>query len=151
MPRESGGLGERIAPWLLTMALAVALYLAYRTNPLEELPLGIVHHEVIPPCRTNLIQIYDAPAPTVTPDLCWAHPGDRIIWIFPNHADKPFHVHMSPHPFAEPPAPPFEADSVKGVVVSEPVRVSSNYVIYKYVVTYDGGKKRVDPHVLIMK
>jgi hypothetical protein len=151
MPPESGRLGERIAPWTLAIALAAALYLAYRTNPLEDLHLGIVHHDAIPPCRTNLIQIFDAPVPTVTPDLCWAHLGDRIIWTFPNHADRPFHVHMSPHPFAEGPAPPFEADSEKGVVVSQPVRVSSDYVIYKYLITYDGGKKRLDPHILIMR
>jgi len=151
MPRESGGLGERIAPWLLTIALTAALYLAYRTNPLEELHLGGIHHEAIPPCRTNLIQIFDAPAPTVAPDLCWAHPGDRIIWTFPSHPELPFHVHMSPHPFAAAPAPPFEADSTRGIVVSEPVRVNADYVVYKYVISYDGGKKRVDPHVLIMK
>ena len=151
MPRESGGFGERIAPWLLTIALAGALYLAYRTDPLENLHFGVIHHDAIPPCRTNLIQIFDAPSPTVSPDLCWAHPGDRIIWTFPNHPDRPFHVHMAPHPFAVGTAPPFEADSVKGVVVSEPVRVTNDYAVYKYLITYDGGSKRVDPHVLIMK
>lgn len=151
MPREPGGLGERIAPWLLTIALAVALYLAYRTNPLEDLHFGGTHHDAIPACRTNLIQIFDAPIPTVAPDLCWAHTGDRIIWTFPNHEERPFHVHMSPHPFAEGNAPPFEADSVRGVVVSEPVRVRRDYAIYKYVITYDGGKKSIDPHVLIMR
>jgi len=83
--------------------------------------------------------------------LCWAHSGDRVIWTFPNNPDRIFHVHMSPHPFTTGVGAPFEADSAKGVIVSDPVRAVGDYTVYKYVLTYDGGKKRIDPHVIIMK
>jgi len=151
MPTSSSGLAQRIAPWLLAVTLALALFQAYRVNPVEEFPIGGTRREAIPPCRTNPIQIYDAERPVVAPDLCWAHTGDRVIWIFPNNADRVFHVHMSPNPFTSNAEGAFEADSSKGVVVSDPVRAGSDYVVYKYVVTYDGGKKRIDPHVVIMK
>jgi hypothetical protein len=151
MPSGSSGLGQRIAPWLLAITLALALLQAYRMNPVEEFRIGVEHREAIPPCRTNPIQIFDAKNPAVSPDLCWAHTGDRVIWTFPNNPDRVFHVHMSPHPFTANAAGAFEADSTRGVVVSDPVRASSGYLVFKYEVTYDGGKKRIDPHVIIMK
>jgi len=151
MPSGSSGFGQRIAPWLLAITLALALFQAYRMNPVEEFHIGGARREAIPPCRTNPIQIFDAPIPAVSPDLCWAHAGDRVIWIFPNNPDRAFHVHMSPHPFSAGQGTAFEADSTRGVVVSDPVRVPSDYTVYKYVITYDGGKKKIDPHVVIMK
>lgn len=151
MPSSSSGLAQRIAPWLLAITLAVALLQAYRMNPVEDFHIGAERRDAIPPCRTNPIQIFDAPAPAVSPDLCWAHAGDRVIWTFPNNPDRVFHVHMSPQPFTSHAGAAFEADSTKGVVVSDPVRSSSEYLVYKYVVTYDGGKKQIDPHVIIMK
>jgi hypothetical protein len=151
MPSGSSGLAQRIAPWLLAITLAMALLQAYRMNPVEELHIGLERRDAIPPCRTNPIQIYDAPAPAVSPDICWAHSGDRVIWTFPNNPDRSFHIHMSPHPFAMNVGAPFEADSTKGVVVSDPVRAIGVYMVYKYVVSYDGGTKKIDPHVIIMK
>jgi len=151
MPSGSPDWGERIAPWLLAITLALALFQAYRMNPIEELHIGAEHRDAIPPCRTNPIRIYEAPTPVVSPDLCWAHSGDRVIWTFPNNPDRAFHVHMSPHPFITGVGAPFEADSAKGVIVSDPVRAVGDYTVYKYVLTYDGGKKRIDPHVIIMK
>jgi len=120
-------------------------------NPMEELRIGAERRDAVPPCRTNPIQIYDAPTPAVTPDICWAHADDRVIWIFPNNSARAFHVHMSPHPFTTNAGAPFEADSANGVVVSDPVKATGEYTIYKYVVTYDGGRKKIDPHVIIMK
>ena len=151
MPSGSSGLGQRIAPWLLAITLALALLQAYRMAPIEEFRIGVERRDAIPPCRTNPIRIYDAATPAVSPDLCWAHAGDRVIWTFPNNPDRTFHVHMSPHPFTAGAGAPFEADSSKGVVVSDPVRAPSEYTVYKYVITFDGGKKRIDPHVVIMK
>ncbi len=153
MPSGSGGLAQRIAPWLLAITLALALLQAYRMNPVDEFRIGIEHRDAIPPCRTNPIQIFDAATPAVSPDVCWAKSGDRVIWTFPNNPDRPFHVHMSPSPFAGKPGEEktFEADSTKGVVVSDPVRPASDYTVYKYEVTYDGGNKKIDPHVVIMK
>jgi hypothetical protein len=151
MPSGSSGLAQRIAPWLLAITLALALFQAYRMNPVEEFRIGVEHRDAIPPCRTNPIQIYDAPTPVVSPDMCWAKAGDRVIWTFPNNSDRIFHVHMSPHPFTANAGAAFEADSTKGVVVSDPVHPASDYTVYKYVVTYDGGKKKIDPHVVIMK
>jgi len=151
MPTGSSGLSQRIAPWLLAVTLALALFQAYRMNPIEEFHFGIEHRDAIPPCRTNPIQIFDAANPVVSPDLCWAKAGDRVIWTFPNNPDRIFHVHMSPHPFAANTGAAFEADSTKGVVVSDPVHPVGEYTVYKYVVTYDGGKKRIDPHIVILK
>jgi hypothetical protein len=155
MPSGSGSdapsFSQRIAPWLLAITLALALLQAYRLNPVEEFRAGPERRDVIPPCRTNPIRIYDAPAPAVTPDICWAHAGDRVIWTFPNNPDRVFHVHMLPHPFTTSMGAAFEADSAKGVVVSDPVRATGEYVVYKYVVTYDGGTKKIDPNVIVMK
>jgi hypothetical protein len=151
MASGSSGFAQRIAPWLLAITLALALLQAYRMNPLEDLHIGVEHRDAIPPCRTNPIQIFDAVNPTVSPDICWAHAGDRVIWTFPNDPEASFHVHMSPHPFTAHSGAPFEADSEKGVVVSDPVRSSGEYTVYKYVISYDSGKKRIDPHVIIMK
>jgi len=151
MPSGSTGFGQRIAPWLLAITLALALLQAYRINPVEEFHVGVGRREAIPACRTNPIQIFDAPSPAVSPDLCWAHAGDRVIWIFPNNPDRVFHVHMSPQPFTANPATPFDADSARGVLVSDPVRLASDYTVYKYAITYDEGKKKIDPHVVIMK
>ncbi|HVN08590.1 MAG TPA: hypothetical protein VMV61_06440 [Patescibacteria group bacterium] len=151
MPSSTPSFGQRIAPWLLAFTLALALLQAYRMNPVEEFRIGTGRREAIPPCRTNPIQIFDAPAPAVSPDLCWAHAGDRVIWTFPNNPDRVFHVHMSPHPFTGSPGDAFEADSTKGVIGFDPVRVASDYTVYKYMITYDEGKKKIDPHVVIMK
>ncbi len=151
MSNGSSGFAQRYAPWLLALTLTIALWMAYQTVPLEEFAGGTVRHEAIPACRTNPAQIFDAATPTVAPDLCWAHAKDRMIWTFPNNSARLFHVHMSPHPFTTNPAAPFEADSVNGVVVSDPVRPHSDYTVYKYTITYDNGKKKVDPHVIIMK
>ncbi len=151
MPSGSSGLGQRIAPWLLAVTLALALLQAYRMNPVEEFHIGSGRREAIPPCRTNPIQIFDAPTPAVAPDVCWAHAGDRVIWTFPNNPDRVFHVHMSPNPFTSDGGVSYEMDSTKGVVVSDPVRAGSDYAVYKFVVTYDGGKKKIDPHLIIMK
>ena len=151
MPSGSPGLSQRIAPWLLAITLALALLQAYRMNPIEELHIGAERRDAVPPCRTNPIQIFDAATPAVSPDICWAHAGERIIWTFPNNPDRVFHVRMTPHPFSTGVGAPFEADSTKGVVVSAPVLASGQYTVYKYEVTYDGGKKKIDPHVIIMK
>jgi len=151
MESGSSGLSQRIAPWLLAITLALALFQAYRMNPVEEFRIGVERRDAVPPCRTNPIQVFDAPSPTVSPDICWAHPGDRVIWVFANHRDKAFHVHMSPSPFAGAEGVPFEADSTNGVVVSYPVKAAGAYTVYKYVITYDGGAKQIDPHVIIMK
>jgi hypothetical protein len=151
MPSGSSGLSQRIAPWLLAIALALALFQAYRMNPVEEFHIGVEHRDAIPPCRTNPIQIFDAVTPAVSPDLCWAKPGDRVIWTFPNNPERSFHVHMSPHPFTTKEGAPFDADSTKGVVISDPVHAAGDYTIYKYVVSYDGGTKRIDPHVVVLK
>jgi hypothetical protein len=151
MASGSSGLSQRIAPWLLAITLALALLQAYRMNPVEEFHIGVEHRDAIPPCRTNPIQIFDAATPVVSPDLCWAKAGDRVIWTFPNNSERSFHVHMSPHPFTGNGGGAFEADSTKGVVVSDPVHPSGDYLVYKYVITYDGGKKKIDPHVVILK
>ena len=151
MDSYSSGLAQRIAPWLLAIALAMALLQAYRMNPVEELHIGVEHRDAVPPCRTNPIQIFDAATPAVSPDICWAKAGDRVIWTFPNNPDRPFHVHMSPQPFTANPSGAFDAYSSKGVVVSDPVRPTTDYTVFKYVLSYDGGKKRIDPHVVILK
>jgi len=153
MPSGSPGLAQRIAPWLLAITLAMALLQAYRMNPVEEIRIGVEHRDAIPPCRTNPIQIFDAATPAVSPDVCWAKAGDRVIWTFPNNPNRSFHVHMSPSPFANKSGQEgaFEADSTNGVVVSDPVRQARDYTVYKYVVTFDDGRKRIDPHVVIMK
>jgi len=151
MPSDSSGLAQRIAPWLLAITLALALLQAYRMNPVEELRIGVEHRDAIPPCRTNPIQIFDAATPAVSPDVCWAKAGDRVFWTFPNNPSRVFHVHMSPHPFTANAGAAFEADSEKGVVVSAPVRSTGDYTVYKYVVTFDDGKKKIDPHVIVMK
>jgi hypothetical protein len=151
MSSASPGFAQRIAPWLLAITLALALLQAYRMNPVEDLHIGTERRDAVPTCRTNPIQIYDAPTPAVTPDICWAHAGDRVIWIFPNNPDRTFHVHMVPHPFTTNLGAAFDADSTKGVVVSDPVGTTGAYTVYKYVITYDGGKKKIDPHVIIMK
>jgi hypothetical protein len=151
MAVSAPGFAQRIAPWLLAVTLAVALWIAYRNGPPDELLGGGVRHDVIPACKTNPIQVFDAAIPTVSPDLCWAHSGDRIIWTFPNNPTRVFHVHMSPHPFTSGVGAPFEADSVKGVIVSDPLRQQSDYIVYKYALTYDGGNKRVEAQILLMK
>jgi len=151
MGSGSAGLAQRIAPWLLAITLALALLQAYRMSPIEDLRIGVEHRDAIPPCRTNPIQIFDVATPAVSPDICWVHAGDRVIWMFPNNPEGTFHVHMSPHPFMPNPGAPFEADSTKGVVVSDPVRATGEYTVYKYVISFDGGKKRIDPHVIVMK
>jgi hypothetical protein len=150
MSNGSSGFSQRFAPWLLAITLTIALWLAYSTTPIEEFG-GIVRHDAIPACRTNPAQIFDAATPTVSPDLCWAHANDRLIWTFPNNTARLFHVHMSPHPFLANQGKPFEADSSNGVVVSDPIRPHSEYTVYKYAITYDSGKKKLDPHVIVMK
>jgi hypothetical protein len=151
MASGSPSLSQRIAPWLLAITLALALFQAYRMNPVEEFHIGSEHRDAIPPCRTNPIQIFDAATPVVSPDICWAKAGDHVIWIFPNNPDRVFHVHMLPHPFTANAGAAFEADSANGVLVSAPVHPAGDYVVYKYVVTFDGGKKKIDPHVVVMR
>ena len=154
MPEGSAGLTQRMAPWLLAVTLAVALWMAYRNAPPEELFGGVVRHDLIPACKTNPIQLFDAATPTVSPDLCWAHGGDRVIWMFPNNSARVFHVRMAPHPFTVNPGSAFQGDSLRGVLVSDPVRPHTDIVIYKYIITFDGvggGTKKVEAQVLLMK